>query len=96
MRIEQLDQFGEVGQGPCQAIDLIDDDDVDPPGPDVVQQLLKVGSVGGPTGVPAIVIAGPDQGPSGVGLAFDIGGGSIVLRIQRVELLVEPVLRRDP
>src|SRR5258706_11680237 len=45
--------------------------------------------------VSAIVIAGPDQGPSGMGLAFDIGGGSIVLRIQRVELLVEPLLKSD-
>src|SRR6202023_3907384 len=43
-----------------------------------------------------IVIAGPDQGPTGMGLTLDIGGGSIVLRIQRVELLVESVLRRDP
>jgi hypothetical protein len=28
---------------------------------------------------------------AGMGLAFDIGGGGIVLRVQRVELLVKPV-----
>src|SRR6266850_4470737 len=96
MGIEQLNQLGEVRQRPRQAIDLIDNDDVDLPGADVLQQSLQIGTVGRPTGVSPIVIAGPDQGPAGMGLAFDIGGGSIVLRIQRVELLVEPVLSRDP
>src|SRR5258706_9591509 len=82
--------------GPRQAVDLIDNDDVDLPGADVLQQSLQIGTVGRPTRVSPIVIAGPDQGPAGMGLAFDIGGGSIVLRIQRVELLVEPVLSGDP
>src|SRR5258708_2635038 len=63
---------------------------------DIFQQPLQVGTVGGSTGVPPIVIAGPDQGPAGMGLTLDVGGGSIVLSIQRVELLVEPVLGRDP
>jgi hypothetical protein len=31
-----------------------------------------------------------------MGLTFYIGGSSIVLRIQRVELLIEPVLGGDP
>jgi hypothetical protein len=96
MGIEQFDQFGEVGQRPRQAIDLVDDNDIDLPGSDVVQKLLKVGTVGGPVGIPAIVIAGPDQGPAGVGLAPDLGGGGIVLGVQRVELLVEPMIGRDP
>src|SRR5258707_7965209 len=54
------------------------------------------GETAGPARVPAIVIAGTHQGPAGMGLAFDVGGGSIVLRVQRVELLVEPMLGRDP
>src|SRR5260370_25258849 len=57
--------------------------------------LLKVGAVGGPAGVSAIVIAGTDHGPAGMGLAFDVGRGGLVLRVQRVELLVEPVLGGD-
>ena len=48
MGIEQFDQFGEVRQGPRLTIDLVDDDDVNLPGADIVQQLLKVGAVGGP------------------------------------------------
>ena len=82
MGVKQLDQLGEVRQRPRQTIDLVDDDDVDLPGANVVQQLLKVGAMGGPAGVSSIVIAEPDQGPAGMGLAFDIGGGGIVLCIQ--------------
>src|SRR5258707_15407247 len=41
------------------------------------------GETAGPARVPAIVIAGTHQGPAGMGLAFDVGGGSIVLRVQR-------------
>src|SRR5260370_34623549 len=55
--------------------------------------VLKVGAVGGPAGVSAIVIAGTDHGPAGMGLAFDVGRGGLVLRVQRVELLVEPRAR---
>ena len=92
MSIEQLDQFGEVGQRPRQAVHLVDDDDIDLSRPDVCQQLLQVRTLGGPAGVPAIVIARADQGPAGMSLALDIGGGGLVLGIQGIELLVEPVL----
>src|SRR5277367_407891 len=96
MGIEQFNQLGEVRQRPRQAVDLVDDDDVNLPGSNVVQELLKVGPVGGSTGIPAIVIPGPNQGPAGMGLASDIGGGGLVLGIQRVELLVEAMLGGDP
>src|SRR5258706_9505271 len=65
-------------------------------GADVVQQSVQVGPVGRSAGVSAIVIARAGQGPAGMGLTLDIGGSSIVLRIQRVELLVQPVLGGDP
>jgi len=52
MRIEQFDQLGEVGQRPRQTVDLVDDDDVDLPGANIIQQLLKVGAVGGPPEYP--------------------------------------------
>src|SRR4030081_3456130 len=77
-------------------VDLIDDDDVNLPGADIVQQPLQVGSVGRSAGVSAIVIARADQSPAGMGLTLYIGRGSIVLRIQRVEFLVQPVLGRNP
>jgi hypothetical protein len=48
MGIEQLNQFGEVCQRPRQAVDLVDDDDVNLPGTDIVQQSLQVRSVDPP------------------------------------------------
>src|SRR6267142_1334246 len=95
MNIEQLNQLGEICQRPRQAVDFVDNDDIDLPGADIIQQPLQVGTVGGPTGVPAIVIAGTNQSPAGMGLALDVGGGGLVLRVQRVELLVETVLGGD-
>jgi hypothetical protein len=46
--IEQLDQLGEVRERPRKTVDLVDNDDVDLAGADVLQQLLKVGTVGRP------------------------------------------------
>jgi len=40
VNIEQLDQFGKIGERPGQPIDLVDDDDVDLAGSDIVQQPL--------------------------------------------------------
>ena len=60
-------------------VDFVDNDDIDFASADIIQQPLQVGTVGGPAGVPAIVIAGSDQGPAGMGLALDIGRGGIVL-----------------
>ena len=96
MGIEQLDQLGEVRERPRKTVDLVDNDDVDLAGADVLQQLLKVGAVGGPAGVPSIIIAGPDQIPAGMGLALYVRRRGIVLRIQRVELLIEPMVGGDP
>ena len=39
--VEQLDQFGEVGERTGQPVDLVDDDDVDPALPDGVEQGLQ-------------------------------------------------------
>ena len=39
--VEQLDELGEVGQRPCQPVDLIDHDHVDPSSADVIQQLRQ-------------------------------------------------------
>ena len=71
--IEQLDQLGEVGQRAGQAVDLVDDDDVDLAGSHILQQPLQGRAVGIAAGEAAIVIFGPDQGPAGMRLASDIG-----------------------
>ena len=63
-------------------IDLVDHDDVNLSGAYIVQQPLQIGTVGGPPGVPTVIVPGPDQGPARMGLTPDIGRGSIVLGIQ--------------
>ena len=57
MGIEELDQLGEVGQRPRQPVYLVNDDDIDLAGADVVQQPLKVRSVGRPTRIAAVIVA---------------------------------------
>src|SRR5271154_837008 len=56
---------------------------------------LQVGSIGGPTGISAVIISRPDQGPAGMGLTHDVGGRGIVLGVRRIELLVKSMFRGD-
>ena len=63
---------------------------------DIIQQSLQVGTIGRPTGISAVIISRPDQGPAGMGLTLYIGRGCVVLRIERVELLIQPVVGGDP
>ena len=96
MGIEQFDQLGEIGQGARQPIDLVDDNDIDPVGSNVIEELLQGRAVGGSAREAAIVISGTNQCPTGMGLAADIGLRRIILGIERVEVLIETRLGRDP
>ena len=49
VRVEQLHQFREVRQRTGQTVDLVDDDHVDPSGPDVLKEPLQ----GRPLGIAA-------------------------------------------
>ena len=93
--IEQLDQLGEVRQRAGQTVDLVDDDDVDLPGPHVLKQPLQRRAVGIAAGEAAIVIFGPDHRPAGMLLAPDIGLRGIVLGVEGVEVLFEPLVGGD-
>ena len=57
MGIEQFDQLGKIGQGARQAIDLVDDNDIDPVGSNVSEEMLQGRAVGGSAGEAAIVIS---------------------------------------
>ena len=46
MGIEQLDQFGEVGERASETIDLVDHNDIDLAGPYILQQALQRRPVG--------------------------------------------------
>ena len=38
MFVEEFDELGEIGERPCQPVDLVDDDDIDLAGSDLVQK----------------------------------------------------------
>jgi hypothetical protein len=96
MGVEQLNELGEVGQRSCQPVDFVDHDDVKLPRPDIVQQSLQIGPVGRATGVTAVVIAGPDQSPAGMGLTPYVCRAGFILGIKRIELLIEALVGGDP
>ncbi len=89
MSVEHLHQLGEVGERPGQAVDLVDDDHVDPALLDVGEQLLHRRPFEGAAGVTAVVVTFSDQYPSLVGLAFHVGLGGFALGVERVELLLK-------
>lgn len=95
MLIEQFDQFGEVCQRAGQAVDLVDDNDVDLPATNIPKHSLQGRAVGIATGEPAIVILGSNRRPAGVRLASDIGLRGIILGIQGIEVLLKPLVGGD-
>src|SRR5207245_6869348 len=86
------DQPGKIGERAGQPVDLVDDDDIDPASLDVGKQLLQCLPLDVATREPAIVVAGSGQYPALVTLAADIGLAGFALRLERVELLLEPFL----
>ena len=46
MGIEQFDQLSEISQRARQAIDLVDNNDIDPMGSNVIKELLQGRAVG--------------------------------------------------
>ena len=96
MGIEQFDQLGEIGQGTRQAIDLVDDNDIDPVVSNVIEELLQGRAVGRSAGEAAIIISSANQCPTGMSLAADIGLRGIILGIERVEVLVKSRTRSRP
>jgi hypothetical protein len=92
LRIEDLDDLGEVGQRAGQPVDLVADDDVDSARLDIGEKLLQGRAVHGRARQPAVVISLCQRDPAFVALALDVGFASLALGMQRVELLFEPLL----
>jgi len=92
MVVEQLDELGEVGERAGQAVDLVDNHDIDLALADIRKKLLKGGAIYRPAGDPSIIIVGFDELPAFVGLALDVGLRRLALGIERVEVLFEPML----
>ena len=92
VRVEHVDDLGEVGQRARQPVDLVDDDDLHLAGLDVGEQPLERRPLHGAAGEAAVVIEVAHGDPAGVLLARDVGLARLALRIERVELLLEPLL----
>ena len=90
--VEHLDQLGEVHERAAEAVDLVDDDDVDPAGLDVGEQPLQRRALQRAAREAAIVVVVRNQGPAFGLLAGDIGLASLPLGVEAVELHVEPFL----
>ena len=94
--IEQFDELGEVGERTGQPVDLVNHDDIDLAGFDVGQEPLQGRAVGRAAGIAAVLVAGADYGPAGMGLTADIGLRGVLLGVERIEILLKPVVGRHP
>jgi hypothetical protein len=82
--VKQLHELGEVGDRPGQAIDLVDDHNIDPALPDVCEQLLQAGTVQAAAREAAVIIMISDQLPAFVSLTLDVGLRGLPLSMKGV------------
>ena len=94
LRVEHLDDLGEVGERAGQPVDLVDDHDVDLAGRDVGEQPLQRRPLHVAAGEAAVVVALRRGLPALVLLAADVGLAGLPLGVEGVELLLEPLLGR--
>ena len=92
--LEHLDQLGEIHQRAGQAVDLVDDHNIDQPILNVGQQALDCWAIESATGDAAIIVLIADLHPAFRTLAGNIGLARLALSIERVELLLETFLGR--
>ena len=90
--LKQFNQLGEIGKRSGQAVDFVNNHDIDLARLNVGEQRLKGRAFEGAAGEAAIVMAGLDQSPSFVGLALDVGFCGLTLGIKRVEILFKAML----
>jgi hypothetical protein len=81
-RIEDLDDLGKIGERAGQPVDLVDNDDVDPPRREVSQQPLQSRPIHPRAGEPAVIISRAQADPAFLPLALDEGLAGFTLRLQ--------------
>ena len=80
MRVEHVDDLREVGERPCQPVDLVDDDDLDLAQALMSPKPLKCRSLHRAARKPSVVIQVWKRGPPGMLLAQDEGRTGLPLR----------------
>ncbi len=93
LAVEQLHEPREVHQRPAQAIDFVDHHAVDLPGLDIGHQALQRRALDVAAGEAAVVVAVREADPPLGLLAGDERHATLALGVERVEVLVEPLLR---
>ena len=91
--VEDFHDLGEVTERACQSIHLVDDYSVDPVGLDIRKNPFQGGSLKGAAGDAAVIVHLGQRGPALVLLTEDKGFAGFPLGIERVEVLLEAVLR---
>ena len=86
--------LAKSAERPGQAIDLVDNDDLNLAGRDVLQKPLEGRPLHRPAGQAAVVVHFGERDPSGVTLAHDIGLACFPLGVERVELPLEALVGR--
>jgi hypothetical protein len=92
--VEDLDDLGKIGERAGQPVDFVDDNGVHPPRLNIGEQLLQIGPIHRRAGETAVIISRVQAHPAFVPLALDEGLTGFALRLQRIELLFEPLLGR--
>src|SRR5207237_1167864 len=92
--VQRVNDASEVSQASGQPVDLVNDDDVDLPASDIIQQLLQARASHVPARPATVVILFVDQLPAFVRLAEDVRSTRFSLGIKAVECLLEPFLCR--
>jgi hypothetical protein len=82
MSVKNLNNLGEVGQGASEAIDFVDDDDVDTALLDLSHKSLEGGSFYIAARESAVVVLSVDQLPPFMGLASNVGFTRFALRVE--------------
>jgi hypothetical protein len=94
VRVEGLDDPGEVGERAGQPVDLVDEQEVDPAALDIGQKALQRRSRHGAAGETTIVVWALDELPTLVSLAGGVGFTGLPLGVQGIESLVQALLGR--
>ena len=93
MGIEHIDDFGEIGERPGQAVDLVDDDDLDLASFDIGEEPLQCRPLHGAAREASVVIHFGERDPAGMPLARDLSLTRFALSVERVKFLLQPVIR---
>src|ERR1700732_1810343 len=94
MGIQTIDDLGELGERPGHAVDLVNDNDLNLASLDSGEEPLQGRALYRAAREASVVVHFGERDPSGVTLARDVGLTCFALRVERVELLLQPILGR--